>query len=121
MHVGFFVLAVSLIFTHELDAVQRHEWRIFPGLARMPDRIGMPLFPWAHVPLFALLIFLAARSIGRGGDAFSVGFSAFCIVHAFLHLGYERHPRCEFRNPLSRMIIWLCALAGAAALVAYRV
>lgn len=119
MHELLFVLAVSLLFAHELDAVQRHEWRIFPVLSRMPEDIGMRIFIWAHVPLFAAILWFAAQSIARGGNGFSLGLSGFCIVHAFLHLAYERHPGCEFRNRLSRTLIWLCALAGAAAAVAF--
>lgn len=116
MHVELFLLAVALFFTHELDAVQRREWRIFPGLAQMPEGIARPVFIWAHVPFFAVLIWYSAQAVGRGGDAFSIGLSAFCIVHAFLHLAFERHPKCEFRNPMSRAIIWSCAVAGALAL-----
>jgi hypothetical protein len=119
MHDLLFVLAVSLLFVHELDAVQRREWRIFPVLSMMPEEIGMRVFIWAHVPLFAAILWFAAQSIARGGDGFSLGLSGFCVVHAFLHLAYERHPKCEFRNPLSRAIIWLCALAGAAAVIAF--
>jgi len=119
LHLGFFVLAVALMFAHELDAMQRHEWRIFPGLSLMPDRIGMQVFVLAHVPLFAAVFWYGAHSITAGGDRFSAGFSVFCVAHAFVHWAYERHPRCEFKNPLSRSLIWTCALAGLASLVAF--
>ena len=118
LHLGFFVLAVALMLAHELDAMQRHEWRIFPGLSLLSDRAGMLVFVWAHVPLFALVFWYGAGSIKAGGNGFSAGFSAFCVAHAFVHRAYERHPRCEFKNPLSRSVIWSCALAAAAALIA---
>lgn len=119
LHLGFFVLAVALMSVHELDAMQRHEWRIFPGLSLLPARTGMLVFVWAHVPLFALVFWYGAGSINTGGNGFSAGFCAFCVAHAFVHWAYERHPRCEFKNPLSRSIIWSCALAGLASLVAF--
>jgi hypothetical protein len=119
LHLGFFVLTVALMSVHELDAMQRHEWRIFPGLSRLPDGIGMLVFVWAHVPLFALVFWFGADSINAGGNGFSAGFCVFCVAHAFVHWAYERHSRCEFKNPLSRSIIWACALAGLASLVAF--
>ena len=119
LHQGFFVLAVALLLVHELDAMQRHEWRIFPGLSRLPDSTAMLVFLLAHVPLFAIVFWYGALSLVAGGDRFSAGLSGFCVLHAFIHWAYEWHPRCEFRNPLSRSIIWVCALAGLASLVAF--
>ena len=119
LHLGFFVLAVALMFAHELDAMQRHEWRIIPGLSRLPDRIGMQMFVLAHIPLFAGVFWYGALSIAADGDRFSLGFSLFCVVHALVHWAFERHPRCEFKNPLSRSLIWTCALAGLVSLVAF--
>ncbi len=72
----------------------------------------MRVFLWAHAPLFFLVVWAAAGSIRDGGDRFSLLFSLFCILHAFAHLAYERHPLNEFRNALSRSLIWSCAGAG---------
>jgi len=33
----FFFLAWSLVLTHEMDAIRRHEWNIFPGLSCIKD------------------------------------------------------------------------------------
>jgi len=118
LHVAFFVLAVALMLVHELDAMQRHEWRLFPGLSQLPDRLGMQVSIWVHVPLFGIILWYGALAIGTGGDRFSLGFSGFCIAHAFVHLAFDWHPRFEFENLLLRTIIWSCALAGAAALIA---
>jgi hypothetical protein len=110
-------MALALLFTHELDAVRCSEWRIFPLTAFLDDEIGMRVFILAHVPLFAIIIFFAGRSLTAGGDAFSLGMAIFCVVHAFIHWAYERHPKCEFRNTLSRAIIWSCAAAGLGAIL----
>lgn len=116
-HGAFFLLAMALLFVHEMDAVRCHEWRILPVLSRLGERVAMLWFVWSHVPLFVIVIWAAARSINASGDLFSILFSAFCILHAFLHLAYERHPLNEFRNALSRSIIWSCAGAGLLAIV----
>jgi hypothetical protein len=119
LHLPFFLLTLSLLFVHELDAVRCREWRIFPLTAFLDDTTGMRVFILAHVPLFAIILFYASRSIGAGGNGFSLGMAIFCVVHAFVHWAYERHPKCEFRNPLSRAIIWSCAGAGLAAALVY--
>jgi hypothetical protein len=119
LHLPFFLLALSLLLVHELDAVRCREWRIFPLTAFLDDTIGMRVFILAHIPLFAIILFYTSRSLWAGGDGFSLGMALFCVVHAFVHWAYERHPKCEFRNPLSRAIIWSCAGAGLAAPLAY--
>ena len=117
MHVGFFILALALMCVHELDAIQRHKWRMLPLTSFMEEQTGMRVFLWLHVPIFAILFYFSASSIKAGGNAFSDGFSVFCVAHAFVHWLYERHPKCEFRNALSRGIIWACAAAGLAAVL----
>lgn len=118
LHIWLFLIALALFFLHEMDAVRCREWRIFPVLERLTEPGAMLWFYWLHVPLFAGLAYFAAGSVATGGNAFSAGFSAFCILHGILHWAYERHPRNEFRNPLSRSIIWGCALAGLLSLAA---
>lgn len=111
-HLAALLLAFGLFFTHEMDAMRCREWRIFPLLEWLDERAAMLWFVWLHVPLFALLVWGAAAAVAAGGNLFSILFGAFCVIHGLLHWIYERHPRNEFRNPLSRSIIWSCAGAG---------
>ncbi len=106
---------VGAFFTHELDAVKRHEWRVLPITSFLPERIGEQVFIWLHVPLFALLLW--------GGDddvasATRLGLSAFAIVHVGLHILFRRHPAYEFNNFSSWALIVLTAILGTAYLVA---
>ena len=39
-----FHLGLGTLFTHELDAVANHEWRVLPLLCRLPDDAGMVVF-----------------------------------------------------------------------------
>ena len=103
--------AAALFFLHEMDAVRCREWRIFPVLEHVEERMAMLWFFWLHVPLFGLLIWGVTSTHG-GSNLFSLLFGGFCVLHGFMHWLYERHPRNEFRNPLSRSIIWSCAAAG---------
>lgn len=108
-----FILAMSLMFTHELDAVRRHEWRIFPGTNLLSDEIGFMVFLLAHVPLFGLVLWATFLQPESTALAFQMGFSAFCIIHVLLHWIYRNHPANEFDNPLSRSLIWGSGAAGA--------
>jgi hypothetical protein len=106
----FFYAGLSLILTHELDAVRRREWRIFPGLARLDDETGYALFTALHVPLFlALLWALFDGGLERG---LADGLSAFFVVHVGLHLLALRHPRNEFTGLLSWAAIGGAGLCG---------
>jgi hypothetical protein len=102
---------VGAFFTHELDAVKRHEWRVLPLTSFLPDRVGEQVFIWLHFPLFALLLW------GGSGDAASltrIGLSAFAIVHVGLHVLFRRHPAYEFNNVSSWGLIALTGCLGAA-------
>ena len=109
MHDLIYYTLVGAFFTHELDAVKRHEWRVLPVLRLLPERTGEQVFIWAHVPLFALLLW------GGDGDPASVtrvGLAVFAIVHVGLHIIFRRHPAYEFNNASSWGLILLTGLLG---------
>lgn len=92
--------------THELDAVLRREWRIFPILRRLPEVWAAQIFLWAHVPLFLAVFWLS------GSEGFRKGLAAFAILHVGLHWLLRRHPACGFNNPSSQALIWLTGVLG---------
>ena len=106
-----YIVGLALILVHELDAMRCHEWRIFPGLSMLPDRIGRMLFILLHIPLFVfLLVSLTAPVPGR---AFIAGLDIFLVVHLGLHLLFLLHPKNEFKDVWSWSIIAGAALSGA--------
>ncbi len=105
-----FVIGLSLILTHELDAMTAREWRIFPPLSRLSDENGRWLFVALHVPLFAWMLW---GLTGPEQASWRVGFDVFLIAHAFAHLLLHRHPDNGFRRPLSWVLIGGAAVAGA--------
>jgi hypothetical protein len=112
--VSFFV-GLSLLFTHELDAVRQREWRIFPGLSQLDDEAGAGVFIALHVPLFlALLWALFGTGLHQG---IINGFSLFCVIHVGLHLLALRHPHNTFTSTLSWMLIGGAGLCGALTLL----
>lgn len=105
---------VGAFFTHELDAVKRHEWRVLPVLRALPERLGEQCFIWLHFPLFALLLW---GSDGDPEDTTRVGLATFSVIHVALHFIYRRHPGYEFNNPSSWGLILLTGFLGASYLV----
>jgi hypothetical protein len=105
------------MFTHELDAVRRHEWRVFPLTSNLPDNLGFMVFVLAHVPIFALVLWFAFPLNGAERSAVQMAFSGFCIAHVGLHKFYENHPAYAFNNKLSQILIWGAGTAGAAHLL----
>jgi len=101
---------VGALFTHELDAVKRHEWRVLPLIRSLPERIGEQVFMWIHAPLFALLLW---GGDGESASVTRVWLAAFAIAHIGLHFLFRRHPAYEFNNSSSWGLILLTGLLGA--------
>ena len=109
-----FYLGLALLFTHELDSMPNHEWRVLPVLRALPDAAGESVFVIAHIPIFALVIaYIASLNIRTRKLARDVA-SGFFIVHAILHILFSGHPDYEFSSLLSSSLIYGAALCGVA-------
>ena len=105
---------VAALFTHELDAVKRHEWRILPLTSFLPEKIGEQVFIWAHAPLFFVVLWY---SLDGPQACFAMGLSIFAMIHLALHLLLRDHPANEFKSFSSWAIITLTGLLGSAHLL----
>lgn len=107
-----FYLGLALLFTHELDSMPNHEWRVLPVLSRLPDTVGEATFIIAHVPIFMVVIACVA-SLNRmvRARARSIA-SGFLIVHALLHFLFSGHAAYEFSSLLSSILIYGAAACG---------
>lgn len=108
-----FYLGLGLMFTHELDAMPNHEWRVLPLTAWLSDAAGQFAFLVAHVPIFALTVAFVAsldpaiRSISR------LVLAVFLIVHAVLHQLFSGSADYKFDSTLSSVLIFGAGLCGA--------
>ena len=109
----FYILALALLATHELDAVKRHEWRIFPLLNKLPEQLGATIFIVIHIPLFWAVFYLSWHPDQSVRTPVQIGIATFCVIHVALHILLRKHPQNEFANPLSQFLIWGCGAAGA--------
>ena len=108
-----FWLAFSFLLTHEMDAVRRHEWQIFPLLARInDDERGFIIFTALHVPLYGFLFWGLFKNGTTINQSFAAGFDIFCIIHVLLHLLLIKHPKYQFNNWFSWALILGAGIAG---------
>ena len=110
-----FYTMLAFLFTHELDAVKRHEWRILPLTSFLPERLGEQVFIWVHVPLFLAILWFAGSNPNSG---FALLLSAFSIVHVGLHWLFRNRPRNEFNTLGSWALILATGLFGTLHLLA---
>jgi len=107
-----FYLGIGALFTHELDAMSNHEWRVLPLLRLLPDEIGMNVFVAIHVPLFAWLIALVASPNIRKRAMSRLLICGFLVIHGLLHAFFMNHPSYEFSSALSNTLIFGGAVMG---------
>jgi hypothetical protein len=108
-----FYVALGVLFTHELDAVLNHEWRVMPVLKSLPDYQGMIVFVAAHIPLFAGINAAAASQHHRTRHMTRLVICTFLVIHAGLHYGFSDNPSYEFDTILSDILIYGGAAIGA--------
>lgn len=108
----FFYAGLSLLLTHEMDAMRHHEWRILPLTAHLPSDTGYLVFTALHLPLYFWL-FLALGSEGPTRERLITGLNIFFVIHVVLHLLFLRHPLNQFRSLFSWALIAGGGLCGA--------
>lgn len=108
-----FYTGLALLFTHELDAVANHEWRVLPMINRLPDDYGFSLFLFLHIPLFAILIALVASTNKKIRIRSRKGISVFLVLHGVLHALFMENLNYEFTSFPSNILIFGGALAGS--------
>ena len=105
----FFYFGLSFILLHEMDAVRCREWRIFPGLSLLSDKVGFRVFILLHLPLFFLL-FNGLKNVNN--ESLIIWLDYFFIIHFGLHLLLLRHKKNEFKDWISWTIISGVAICG---------
>ncbi len=107
-----FYLGLALLFTHELDSMPNHEWRVMPILSSLSDSTGKAVFLVAHIPIFAVVVALIA-SLDQGVRlrARSI-FCGFLVVHTLLHYVFSGNVAYEFTSLISLGLIYGAGLCG---------
>jgi hypothetical protein len=113
----FFFAGLSLILVHEMDAIQCHEWTMFPLISKLDDKTGYFVFTALHVALYLLLFWGIFDKQGLNQNLVT-GLDIFFIIHVFLHVIFLKHPKNQFKSAFSWIIILGAGIAGLLDLVA---
>ena len=105
-----FLFNLALFLLHEMDAIRRSEWRLFIVLKDLEDSKAYQVFTFIHLFLYVIILSLLFSQYQT--ITFWV-LDIFFIIHAILHLLFERHPRNEFKNTFSRAIIYSMGMLAA--------
>lgn len=107
-----FILLLTLFLGHELDAIHRHEWRLFPVLRRMDDTLAYLVFLALHLPIILAIVWLGFL-VPATVAPLRIALAGFAIIHAWLHWLFRDNPKNEFNNLVSQVLIWAAGTAGA--------
>jgi len=107
-----FFFLLSLLVVHELDAIRRHEWRMFIILNKMDDEKAFQVFSILHVPLLMAIFWLITSPSAIVVFWSQVVVATFSIIHKFLHDSFQKHPNNEFCTTFSKRLINLMAVVG---------
>ena len=107
-----FYLAFATLVAHELDAVDKREWRLLFVLRDLPEPAARDLFIVLHVPLVAVLLGLLGHPDAAGFWT-RAALDAFMVVHATLHYALSGRPHYAFTSAPSRALIYGPAVLGA--------
>lgn len=113
-----FALVLSLLVSHELDAMVRHEWRLLPGLSGIADdRLARDTFNLLHVPLFTALVYFAVHPERAARIRLQAVVAGFAAVHAAIHAVVSSAPTYEFVPPVETVTVYGAGVAGASFLL----
>jgi len=104
---------ISLLILHEMDAIHCQEWKMFPFLRKLSDKVGYLVFLIAHLPLFFVILFLFEYQ-------FEILFwilNIFLIFHWLLHTILKNHQANSFKSQYSIVLISLMGLVGLIAIM----
>jgi hypothetical protein len=106
-----FYSGLAALMIHELDAIQREEWRFFLGWTQLDDERAYQIFAAAHFPVLLIIFDLLPDR------RFQIALDIFLIGHALAHYSLRNCRRIRFNNTFSRLWIYGAAAAGCMHLV----
>ncbi len=101
-----YYFVVSMLLTHEMDAVHKREWRLLFLLRKLDDATGRTAFILLHVPLLVLLLWLSTHNQAAVQYWTMISIDIFAVIHAGLHWRLTNHPDYAFKTPASKLLIY---------------
>ncbi len=107
-----FNLMLACFVAHELDAVDKREWRLIFILRTMADNHAGALFTLLHIPLAFVtlsLVFSASPDVAYYSRLL---LDVFAMIHLYLHWRLRNHPENRFVWPGSYVPIASAGILG---------
>ena len=106
MEIFVFVLLISLLLIHEMDAIRLKEWRMFVVLKNLHDETAYRIFLLLHLPLYVVAIFIPASGEALERVILYYVVDAFLIAHSIIHFGFRKNSNNGFTSIFSKAIIY---------------
>ena len=113
-----FLLHLSFLVAHELDATHHREWRLLFVFRTMEEGAAARAFIGLHVPLVMGILWLSLLSPPAIRVVAQALLSGFSVVHLGLHWRLRAHEKNDMTNTLSWTLIVGAGVSAAAHLVA---
>ncbi len=103
-----YVLTLTLLVTHQIDAAYWHEWEMFllPGGIQFFDLFNLGIIPILLIGYKAVILRTSR------GYYYSWLLAGLGILTALIHSGFYLHGYRQFTLLVSALIIVLCAVSG---------
>ncbi len=112
-----FILTISLLILHEMDAIRRKEWKLFVVLKDMKEEPGYLVFSLLHLPLCIIILYFIMNSSGQYYHVFTLAINGFLIFHGGIHLLFRTKTGNEFKGVYSYTIIFLMSIFAGLQLI----
>lgn len=106
----FFYMGLAALLVHEMDAVKRKEWRMFPGLSKLKDKTAYYVFTGLHFPLYFIVFWLLQKP--ETASTIILILDAFFIAHLLLHIFLRNASNNNFSGIFSIALIWIIGISG---------
>ena len=112
-----FVLKLSLLLLHEMDAVRAREWKMFIFLKSMREETAYIIFSVVHLPLYFWALFTISQTFSSGYTFVYLITDVFLIAHTVIHFFFRRHAANGFSSAYSNALIYIMGVLAVIHLI----
>lgn len=106
MGIPIFIIMISLLLIHEMDAIRTKEWKMFILLKDMDDETAYKIFTLAHLPLYFVVIFVMVQGGVFANSILYYVIDIFLLGHSIIHYVFKKNPNNGFTSLFSKLIIY---------------
>jgi len=105
-----FLIIVSILLIHEMDAIRAMEWRMFVFLRDMAEETAYRVFAAVHFPLYFMVLYIIIFGGARAVYVTKFVIDIFLLAHAILHYCFRKKETNGFCSWYSKVIIYSMAV-----------